>query len=209
MEEFIIPAIELGGELIEKKYPTSEEYTYWNLRKSRVFFIDYEIEDDYALMELSKVITYLNISEMGIAEELLEPIVLVIHSYGGDLAQSLYFADLIMSSRIPIYTVAAGAAMSAGMIIFLAGSKRFLFKHSQLLIHAGEGVLQGTADQVDQAHSNYKRVIKEMGEYILERTNIEEKVLKKNQKKDWYLTPEEIEKYNIGTVISSIGDIYK
>lgn len=209
MEEFIIPAIELNSQLDQLKFPTQEEYSYWSLRMKRVFYIDFEIEEDYALMELSKVITALNISELDIPKEQLQPIVLFVHSYGGDLAQSFYFADLIMASRIPIYTVATGAAMSAGMIIFLAGSKRFLFKHTQLLIHAGAGEIQGTADQVDQAHSNYKRIQKEMGAYIVGRTAIDEKTFKRNQKKDWYLTPEEIEKYEIGTIISSIEEIYK
>ena len=209
MEEFIIPTVELGSSLIETKFPTSEEYTYWELRKNRVFYIDFEIEEDYALMELSKVITALNISELTIPKEQLTPIILFVHSYGGDLAQSFYFADLIMSSRIPIYTVATGAAMSAGMIIFLAGHKRFLFKHTQLLIHSGSGEIQGTAEQVDQAHENYKRLQKQMATYIMDQTAIDEKTFKKKQKKDWYLTPEEVEKYEIGEVITNFEDIYK
>lgn len=208
MEEFIMPAIEFNGKLDDTKYPTSEEYTYWSLRKNRVFYIDYEIDDDYSLMELAKIITNLNITELDIPKDQLKPIVLFVHSYGGDLAQMFYFSDLVVSSRIPIYTVATGAAMSAGFIIFLAGHKRFLFKHSQLLIHEGDGLIQGSAEQVSQAHDNYKRVLKEMKDYILERTTIDEKTFKKNQKKDWYLTLEEIEKFEIGTVINNIEDIY-
>ena len=71
------------------------------------------------------------IEEKDIPKEELKPIRLMIHSYGGDLEQSFYFADLCMSSRIPIITVAMGAAMSAGFIIFLSGHKKYAFKHSQ------------------------------------------------------------------------------
>ena len=51
-----------------------------------------------------------------------------------------------MSSRIPIITVAMGAAMSAGFIIFLSGHKKYAFKHSQLLVHSGSAGFHGTAE---------------------------------------------------------------
>ena len=67
----------------------------------------------------------MNIKEKDIPEEELKPIRIFIHSYGGDLEQATFFSDLLLSSRIPITTVAMGVAMSAGFLIFLAGSKRY------------------------------------------------------------------------------------
>ena len=47
-----------------------------------------------------------------------------------------------------------------------------------------------------------------MKEYVLSRTHIDSKTFQKNSKKDWYLTKEEIEKYNIATIVNSFEDIF-
>lgn len=47
-----------------------------------------------------------------------------------------------------------------------------------------------------------------MKEYILERTDIDEKTFNKNRNKDWYLTCEELEKYHItDKIITSFDEI--
>lgn len=200
--EFIIPT-----ELKDLSLPTPEEYTYWQGRKNRIFYIDYEVDETYELMELSKVIFQMNVEEKDIPVEELKPIYLLIHSYGGDLEQANYFADLVISSRIPIITVTMGVAMSAGFIIFLAGHKRYMFKHSQLLVHEGSAAFQGTASEIEQAQKNYKKQLSEMKDYILSRTEIDEKTFNKNRTKDWYLKVEEIEKFKIAEIINSIDEI--
>lgn len=80
------------GNTRESDFPTPEEYTYWNDRKNRTFYIDYEIDEEYSLVELSKIIIQLNISEKDIPQEELKPIRLLIHSYGGDLEQANFSA---------------------------------------------------------------------------------------------------------------------
>ena len=40
----------------ETVLPSPDEVLYWNNYKNRTFYIDYEIEDDYELLELSKLI---------------------------------------------------------------------------------------------------------------------------------------------------------
>ena len=194
--EFAIPM--LGG-IKENSgfYPDQNEYTYWKARENRTFYIDYEIEEDYCLMDLGKIIIQMNMEEKDIPKEELKPIYLFIHSYGGDLEQTFFFSDLCISSRIPIITVAMGVAMSAGFLIFLSGHKRYAFPHSQLLVHSGSADFKGTAEQIEEAQKNYKKQLSEMKSYILTRTNIDEKVFNKNKTKDWYLTAEELEKYSV------------
>ena len=192
MDIFSLPIIE---ELKDKQLPSPEEYTYWKDRANRTFYVDYEIDDDYSLIELSKIIIQMNIEEKDV--ESPAPMRLLIHSYGGDLEQCLYFCDLIKSSRIPIITVAMGVAMSAGFLIFLSGSKRYAFKHTSMLIHSGSGAFQGTAEQIEEAQKNYKKQIEAMKSYILENTSIDEKTFNKNKNKDWYLSTDELTKYNI------------
>ena len=204
--EFILPKILESAK--SENYISPEEYTYWKARENRTFYIDYEVEEDYSLIELSKIIIQMNMEEKDIPKEDLKPIYLYIHSYGGCLEQSFYFCDLIMSSRIPIITIAMGVAMSAGFLIFCAGHKRYAFKHSQLLVHSGSAGFQGTAEQIEEAQKNYKKQLNEMKVYILSRTNIDEKVFNKNKAKDWYLTAEELVKYNVvDKLVDSFDDI--
>lgn len=190
-------AIPLVGNLKSDDLPDPETYTYWKDRKNRTFYIDYEIDDTYALMELAKVIIQMNVEEKDTEIQNLEPIRLFIHSYGGDLEQANFFCDLIQASRIPIITIAMGAAMSAGFLIFLSGKKRYAFSHTQMLIHEGSASFQGTAGQVEDAQKSYKKQIEDMKKYILEKTEIDEKTFNKNRNKDWYLSADELVKYKI------------
>ena len=189
--------IPLVGDTKESQLPTPEEYTYWKDRKNRTFYVDYEIDECYSLVELAKIIIQMNIEEKDVRKEDLKPIRLFIHSYGGDLEQANFFCDLVQASRIPIITIAMGVAMSAGFLIFLSGHKRYAFKHTQLMVHSGSAAFQGTAEQIEEAQKNYKKQIEEMKAYILEKTEIDEKTFNKNKNKDWYLTSDELLKYKV------------
>lgn len=108
--------IPLVGDIKENQLPSPEEYTYWKDRENRTFYIDYEIDEAYYLVELAKIIIQINIEEKDIENP--DPIRLFIHSYGGDIEQALFFCDLVKASRIPIITIGMGVAMSAGFLIF-------------------------------------------------------------------------------------------
>lgn len=194
LEKIAIPIV---GGLKSDDLPAPETYTYWKDRTNRTFYIDYEIDDDYSLLELAKVIIQMNIEEKDVRTEDLKPIRLFIHSYGGCLEQANFFCDLIQASRIPVITIAMGVAMSAGFLIFLSGRKRYAFSHTQMLIHEGGAAFQGTVGQVEDAQKSYKKQIEEMKRYILDKTSIDEKTFNRNKNKDWYLSSEELVKYNI------------
>lgn len=199
--------IPLVGKMKESEIPSPEEYTYWKDRKNRTFYIDYEIDETYSLVELAKIIIQMNIEEKD--KENPEPIRLFIHSYGGDIEQALFFCDLVKSSRIPIITIAMGVAMSAGFLIFLSGKKRLAFEHTSMLAHSGSAAFQGTAEQIEEAQKNYKKQIEQMKSYILANTTIDEKTFNKNKNKDWYLSSDDLLKYNIiDEVITDISQLF-
>ena len=203
MEILEIPLI---GETKGSDIPAPEVYTYWKDRQNRTFYIDYEIDEDYSLVELAKIIIQMNIEEKDVENP--KPIRLFIHSYGGDIEQALFFCDLVKASRFPIITIGMGVALSAGFLIFLSGKKRYAFSHTSMLVHSGSAAFQGTAEQIEEAQKNYKKQIEQMKSYILENTTIDEKTFNKNRNKDWYLSSDELLKYGIiDNVITSIGTI--
>lgn len=208
MEELLLNLDDLNVPR-ESDYMEKREYQYWRDRKNRTFYIDFDIGDEYELIEVSKAIIQMNIEEKDMPRDVLEPIRIMIHSYGGDLDQGLYFCDVLKASRIPIITVAMGVAMSCGLLIFLAGDERYCFKHSQVLIHSGSGQVGGTYEQIEEAQKNYKRQIDAMKEYIIENTNIDEKTFNKNKSKDWYISRDNIVNYGIADkLIDSITEIF-
>ena len=194
--------------LKDNTLPDPMELNYWEARKNRTFYIDFEVDDDYQLLEIAKTIINMNVAEKDTPIDELKPIYLWIMSYGGDLEQTNFFCDLVETSRIPIVTVAMGAAMSAAFLIFLAGKRRYAFKHSQLLIHSGSGQLTGTAEQIKEAQLNYNRQVENMKDYILARTTIDSKTFNKNKTKDWYLKADELVKYHIvDKLVENFDDI--
>lgn len=205
MDNIVLPVID---GISNKDILTPEEYNYWTSRQNRTFYIDFEVDETYELMEIAKVIIQINMSEINIPKENLKPIYLFVHSYGGDIEQANFFCDLVMSSRVPIITIGMGVAMSAGFLILISGQKRYAFKHCQMLIHSGSAGFSGTAEQVEEMQKNYKKQINEMKEYILERTSIDEKTFNKNKNKDWYLTSKELIDYHVvDALIENIDDI--
>lgn len=205
MDSIVLPVID---GISNKDILTPEEYNYWTSRQNRTFYIDFEVDETYELMEIAKVIIQINMSEINIPKENLKPIYLFVHSYGGDIEQANFFCDLVMSSRVPVITIGMGVAMSAGFLILISGQKRYAFKHCQMLIHSGSAGFSGTAEQVEEMQKNYKKQINEMKEYILERTSIDEKTFNKNKNKDWYLTSKELIDYHIvDALIENIDDI--
>lgn len=186
--------------------PSPSEVLYWELKEKRAYWIDYEIDEDYLLLILAKELIRLNLEEANIAEP--EPIILFIHSYGGDLDQSQFFCDLVETSHIPVITVAAGVAMSAGLLIFLSGKKRYAFKHSQLLIHQGSAAFSGTAEEIKSAQETYERKLDKMERYILSHTSIDKKLFDKKKLKDWYVSGEELLSLGIADkIIENFKDI--
>ena len=186
--------------------PLPDEALYWELAEHRAYWIDYEITDNYNLLTLAKEIIKLNMIEAGVTSP--KPITLYIHSYGGDLDQAQFFCDLIESSHIPVITVATGVAMSAGLLIFLSGKRRYAFKHSTLLIHQGSAAFSGTAEEIKSAQESYERKLGKMEQYILSHTSIDKKLFDKKKNKDWYVTGDDLINYGIADkIIVNFSDI--
>ena len=101
-----------------------------------------------------------------------------------------------------------GVAMSAGLLILLAGHKRYAMKYSTAMIHSGSGGTQGTYKQCEEQQKNYKKLVDMMRNYILERTNIEVKLFKKQWTKDWYLTDkEQVELGIVSKIVENLDEI--
>lgn len=104
--------------------------TYIKLSQERIIFLveDFTKETSSALTAL--LLYYDN-------ENPNEDITIYIHSDGGDATALTNIYDVMQMINSPISTICLGKAYSAGAFLLAAGSpgKRFLFPHSQVMIH--------------------------------------------------------------------------
>jgi ATP-dependent Clp protease protease subunit len=188
------------------KLPSPDLLLYYKNYDNRAIAVDCDIDD--SLIETTKQIVEYNRSDKDIPVEQRKPITIFIMSYGGDLYQAYALISAILASKTPVRTVNMGVAMSAGLLILLAGHERYAMKYSTAMIHSGSGGAQGTYEQMEEQQKNYKKLIDMMRDYILERTNIDPKLFKKMCSKDWYITDQEQVDYGIvSKIVDSLDEL--
>lgn len=195
--------IMLPNNLENMQLPAPELVNYWRLAENRIFYIDFAIDE--SILEIQKAIININIVDREISVENRKPIKVFINTPGGLLVESMSLATVMAMSKTPVITVNIGESYSGGAILLLAGHKRYALPYSKALLHTGSGAVGGTFEQTEQAQKNYKKQVAEMGEFILKRSGMDEKLYKKNKSKDWYLDAQE--QINTGIVHEIVTDL--
>lgn len=205
--DIILPDVKTGGSLPSMQLPDIGDYNFWNLYNKRIICLDNEIEDwDY---NIAKIIIQFNFEDIGKSEDDRKPIIILVNSCGGLLDVTESIIDAIRCSTTPVYTVNMGQALSGGCLIFLAGKKRFVTKNSWAMTHPGSGGTQGNFNESVEQQKVWSEQVKNMGLYIMERTNIEEKIWKKYKNKDWWLNADQQIQYGFGTdILNNLDELF-
>ena len=186
--------------------PSPELLTYYRNLEDRVIWIDYGVDE--TILEVSKLIMGFNKEDRDVPVEQRKPIKLLLYSYGGDGQACFSLLDIIALSKTPVWCINMGVSMSAGLLILLAGHKRFCLKNSTALAHSGSGGTCGTFEQTEAQMKDYQRFVETMRDYIIERTNIDKKTYNKYKNKEWYLYSEDQIKYGVcDKIIDDIDEI--
>lgn len=129
-----------------------------------------------------------------------KPIKLYINSFGGSAYDMWGLIDIMLSSKTPIYTYCVGSAMSAAFKIFLAGQKRFCYKHStfmyhQMTVYGGDQKYQDVVEGKDELDTLNRQI----EEFVIERTRFTREQVNevREKKKDIYIHSDEAVKYGI------------
>jgi ATP-dependent Clp protease protease subunit len=193
-------------EIPDRSLPEPEMMAYWKLSNQRQFYIDADI--DVSILSIQREILLINEADNGIPKENRKPIMLYICSYGGDIDYMYSLIDTILLSVTPVCTVNMGVAASAASLIFMSGHKRFMMPRSKVMIHEGSAGINGDANKVMDAADDYRRVIKDMKDFILAHTKIPKNVLMKKRSNDWTLTAPECLNYGIcDRVVESLDEV--
>lgn len=125
------------------------------------------------------------------------PIHLHIQSFGGSLLHTLYLIDLIKNMKTPVYTYVDGFAASAGTLLSVVGKKRFISKHSLMLIHQLSGGASGKYSELKDEEQNIDMFMDMIINIYLEHTNINEDTLRNILNHDWWLNSQQCLKYGL------------
>lgn len=197
-------------EIVEKSFRDGDinqyMYAYKKNFEDRIIYVDSEVESS-AMVDYTRLILYYNRVDKEIPVEERKPIKIFVYSYGGDVNAAWHFIDICLLSKTPIYTYNIGCALSAGLSILLAGSKRYALKNSIALCHRGSVFgLDGDMNQVTAYFKLGEERIKDIFSYITERTGkITKKMLDKKTVSDWYINSKE--QLSLGIVHEIIEDI--
>lgn len=178
--------------------------------KDRVIWIDLQISIDSneigpTILDIERQILAWNKEDKGIDVKDRKPIKLMIYCFGGDLDATLSLISVINISKTPVYTYNMGVAFSGGFMILVNGHKRFTLANATGLFHEGSAHIQGNAEDVRSAQSNYERQLESIKENIVNKTKIKMATLKKYKDKQWYIPANEL--LELGIVDEIVSDI--
>ena len=110
-----------------------------------------------------------------------EPIKMIISTNGGSVYDALGLVDMIESCRTPIHTYAYGQIMSAGLALFVAGSKRFCGKYTTFMYHEASTRMYDYGSVINSRANEISRLESIFNSILINKTKLNEKILKK-----WY-----------------------
>lgn len=159
--------------------------SYLNSHFNHIYFNN-DITSDSAFelnKELRNVETKIKTvsSTLGVEKQ---PIYLHLTTDGGLIYSAFSIIDCIKSLSVPVYTVIDGFVASAGTLISLAGEKRYMCENAYLLIHELRGGTWGKMSEIDEEHTNLKKIMEHLKKIYLENTKIKKKDIDGVLKKD-------------------------
>jgi ATP-dependent protease ClpP protease subunit len=116
----------------------------------------------------------------------IEPLPIYLHltTNGGSIHSAFSIIDCMNSLTLPIYTVIDGYVASAGTIISVCGTKRYIGKNAYMLIHELRSGVWGKMTYIEEEVGNFKKVQEHLMEIYVDKTSLTQKKLLKILKKD-------------------------
>lgn len=124
------------------------------------------------------------------------PINLHIQSRGGSAISSFHVSDVMRQKNVNTYI--DGMAASAASIISVSGKKRFMTKHSFMLIHQPSIELGHTSYlNLKDEHYNLEKIVEALTDIYEDCSFLDRKQLKKIMFDEKYLTAQECLRYGL------------
>jgi ATP-dependent Clp protease protease subunit len=163
--------------------------------------------EDISLASAKNVVEW--IFECNFAEERPQLLNLIITSPGGDLNAAFAIIDTMRGSAIPIRTIGLGQIASAGLMVFIAGSKdqRILTPNTSILSHQYSWGAVGKEHELFATVKEFDLTTKKMISHYKKCTGLNEKKIRDVllPPQDVWLTPQEAKELGICDAIKELS----
>lgn len=132
-------------------------------------------------------------------KQTVNPIKLIINSFGGEVFSGLALIDVIDNSQTPVHTICHGTAMSMALIVFAAGHVRYASKYATFMYHEAAYELNGKVAFHKQELKETERIDKLCDAYLISKTKFTPKVLQPHRERqsEWYFDVKVAQKYGL------------
>jgi ATP-dependent Clp protease protease subunit len=138
-----------------------------------------------------------NLMDLVDDKRVIKPFYLYITSYGGDLFECLAAIDAIKGSNNPIHSIIEGYSASAGTLMSVVASKRYMKPNSLMLIHQLSGGHSGTYENLIDDFKNSTEFMEKIKRIYKEHCKFEENELEELLKRDIWLNSEKCLNYGL------------
>lgn len=140
------------------------------------------------------------------------PVTMIINSCGGSVSDGFFLAHYISQYSKKLNIIVTGNACSMATVILAAGGKnknvtRYCYPSSYSLIHDGFIAFEPQESKTAQDIMNFNdKVDKDIRQFFLDNTNITAEEYDANTRKQWFLSADDMLKYNLVDKIIGVND---
>jgi ATP-dependent Clp protease protease subunit len=178
--------------VIEKNCNGEKIYDiYSKLLKSRIIFINGEINDDLANLVISELIYLDSLNH--------DDIFLYINSPGGSVSSGLAIYDTINYIKSDVSTVGIGLCASMAGVLLASGKKgkRLSLPNTEIMIHQVLGGMEGKASDIKVHAERILETKKKLNNILAGLTGQSVAKINKDTERDYYMNPKSALKYGI------------
>lgn len=176
-----------------------------NLLTKRIIFIEGEITQETAV-ETCKSLLFLA------AENHNLPVDIVINSNGGAVDAGLLILDAMEGSGVEIRTWCLSRAFSMAAILFSAGSKRYMLKHAELMIHqplVSSTRIEGNVSMIKAVSDSLISTSKVINNILSKHTGKSEEEIETITRTDTYFTATEAISFGLADGIADMKELIR
>jgi ATP-dependent Clp protease protease subunit len=165
---------------------------YSRLLKERIIFVGAPIDDEISNIIIAQLL-FLE------AEDPTKPAYMYINSPGGVVTAGLAVYDTMQYIKTSVSTICVGQAASMGALLLAAGAKgkRYALPSARIMIHQPLGGAQGQATDIEIQTKEILRIKRMLHEILAKHTGQSLDKIVKDTDRDYYMSPEEAQKYGI------------
>ena len=132
-----------------------------------------------------------------------EDIQLYINSPGGSVSAGMAIYDAMQLIKSDVVTVCVGRAASMGAVLLSGGTKgkRFVLRHSEVMLHQPSGGMNGQATDILISAKHIKKVKHMLNEILAENCDKDINILAEDVERDFWISAEEAVEYGVADEI--------